>query len=1287
MPCHTRMKLLLRGLLWLFILEYGFMVTSLEPGFLDFDNLPDTNFSCVGKVIGGYYADLETSCQMFHVCTIGQLDEPMDIRFLCLNGTVFDQETRVCERIDEVDCSKSEQFYSLNLELYGNTQPPILEESSETEQPELQTPKKLTTTTTTTTSRPTVSKTPRPSYIITTSKPTTTTLASRSPQPQVQIPQPPKPPQPQPQLHFGSRPSTDIRFNPEEYKISLSSGGPPSVRTNVNVNSNSANTNNGKPISFQTFSDNNKRVIVTTHTTVYKSEKQPLHVVTSANTPAPPTKADDIKLEDYDSELSDSTEDSYSYGYHSQQHQPETLKLSAYQSQTEALPKTYQFRPGFRPSQVLDDSYKPNTYRSVFHPATNNPLKVNYNHRGSSGSGGNGGPTTYRNHYGYFNQGPLKQEKRGPVLPTIPPLTFSSPAPFSLSRHVETKRFIDHRAQQQQQQQLQLQQQQHQQHQQRLQQQQQQQSQQASQQQLVHHHQPPRIVISASASVSDATGRKFNYSLGTIGDTRFFGQAPQSYDDYKEDDVGSDPFYHDVPKIRLKRQVGQPGTQRDTLPSVEEAGEKEAIDVLKFLFNWYNNHEKTPQGSQNSPVKSETITEINDALTPQQDHQSNPQRDYLYEDFDVEPKQQYAGVPQRNEFERPYLSLQLLKPPFESPSIEKQIVTSKDPVVITEKPITTSTTTTTTTTTAPLPHQNYYDYVDDNYEPLTYQEELRRQQAKEAKIQQSQALVDYQHFKESFVQNYPQDKQNNNINIKESDQNYSPPEYVDDNYEPVVYQQGIKEGPTTPDTLTTLKVPFVDNGNHVRENYYYDRYNQVPTTTTATTTSSSTTTTTLKPFVDVYPDYDSYKVVQDKEYPIYSRNQYDFVDKTSTTSTPSTTTSTTTENYQQVLGILGITTRKPQVNQVHHRGKTRFSLKDVADVPDDSVFVRKPLSTTTTTTTTATTSTSTTTTTETPVTFPKTIETTTQHFQYTINENRRTQEMETDDIDDGVVQTTETMLPTVTTERSTAPQQEIDFAKLGESTEAETIPITEYTTENVEKLEDITKNTVGVASITTATVPTTLIENLEVAAITGTPSTLIPESSSSSTSEIPEMETDVTTESISTTPGITTVVTTTSTTTPTTTTLTSTTTTPSPTPYTYPSRNSSKFNSRRRSKSRYRPISSTATTTTTTTDLPSTSTSTSSSATSIIEVIPLNTTDFPSSPSYSTSTIPTTQRKPTLNEEIIGAIKHKMASHDSHDPHKIEFNINAYTANLAYRIKTTPLTLLPSDDNPKRKRP
>ncbi|XP_076633921.1 uncharacterized protein LOC143348038 isoform X2 [Colletes latitarsis] len=120
------MNLALHGfLLQVFVsilnLQHGSLLCSAgEPGYLDFDNLPETNFSCQGKVIGGYYADVEAGCQMFHVCTIGQKDEIMDIKFLCLNGTVFDQETRVCERVDEVDCSKSERFYNLNLELYGN---------------------------------------------------------------------------------------------------------------------------------------------------------------------------------------------------------------------------------------------------------------------------------------------------------------------------------------------------------------------------------------------------------------------------------------------------------------------------------------------------------------------------------------------------------------------------------------------------------------------------------------------------------------------------------------------------------------------------------------------------------------------------------------------------------------------------------------------------------------------------------------------------------------------------------------------------------------------------------------------------------------------------------------------------------------------------------------------------------------------------------------------------------------------------------------------------------------
>lgn len=32
------------------------------------DNMPTTDFTCRDKILGGYYADAQTQCQMFHVC-------------------------------------------------------------------------------------------------------------------------------------------------------------------------------------------------------------------------------------------------------------------------------------------------------------------------------------------------------------------------------------------------------------------------------------------------------------------------------------------------------------------------------------------------------------------------------------------------------------------------------------------------------------------------------------------------------------------------------------------------------------------------------------------------------------------------------------------------------------------------------------------------------------------------------------------------------------------------------------------------------------------------------------------------------------------------------------------------------------------------------------------------------------------------------------------------------------------------------------------------------------------
>ncbi|XP_067125470.1 uncharacterized protein [Centruroides vittatus] len=81
-----------------------------QPPSYSYHNLPKTNFSCIGKSLGGYYADAETDCQMFHICTPGENNSVIDIMFLCGNGTVFDQKKLVCERYGLVDCRESASF-------------------------------------------------------------------------------------------------------------------------------------------------------------------------------------------------------------------------------------------------------------------------------------------------------------------------------------------------------------------------------------------------------------------------------------------------------------------------------------------------------------------------------------------------------------------------------------------------------------------------------------------------------------------------------------------------------------------------------------------------------------------------------------------------------------------------------------------------------------------------------------------------------------------------------------------------------------------------------------------------------------------------------------------------------------------------------------------------------------------------------------------------------------------------------------------------------------------------
>jgi len=87
------------------------------PGRADIDypvlsSVPDTSFSCRSQLTGGYYADVEARCQVFHVC-----HDYRKSSFLCPNGTLFDQQNFVCNWYFNVNCAKSPQFFSLNANI------------------------------------------------------------------------------------------------------------------------------------------------------------------------------------------------------------------------------------------------------------------------------------------------------------------------------------------------------------------------------------------------------------------------------------------------------------------------------------------------------------------------------------------------------------------------------------------------------------------------------------------------------------------------------------------------------------------------------------------------------------------------------------------------------------------------------------------------------------------------------------------------------------------------------------------------------------------------------------------------------------------------------------------------------------------------------------------------------------------------------------------------------------------------------------------------------------------
>ncbi|KAF2363126.1 Chitin binding domain [Trinorchestia longiramus] len=107
------------------------LVAEESPPRYSRDAMPNTSFTCDDKASGGYYADPDADCQMFHVCVRVSEDEIRDHKFLCPNDTIFDQQNFICASWWDTECKKQPTYDDKNELIRSNdpwaTQAPVIE--------------------------------------------------------------------------------------------------------------------------------------------------------------------------------------------------------------------------------------------------------------------------------------------------------------------------------------------------------------------------------------------------------------------------------------------------------------------------------------------------------------------------------------------------------------------------------------------------------------------------------------------------------------------------------------------------------------------------------------------------------------------------------------------------------------------------------------------------------------------------------------------------------------------------------------------------------------------------------------------------------------------------------------------------------------------------------------------------------------------------------------------------------------------------------------------------------
>jgi len=86
------------------VAEVQEILSKAEPGttYPNYAAIPQTNFQCGSKKQPGFYADVDAQCQVFHRCDVNG----NQTSYLCVNSTIFNQVTLVCDYFFNVDCQK-----------------------------------------------------------------------------------------------------------------------------------------------------------------------------------------------------------------------------------------------------------------------------------------------------------------------------------------------------------------------------------------------------------------------------------------------------------------------------------------------------------------------------------------------------------------------------------------------------------------------------------------------------------------------------------------------------------------------------------------------------------------------------------------------------------------------------------------------------------------------------------------------------------------------------------------------------------------------------------------------------------------------------------------------------------------------------------------------------------------------------------------------------------------------------------------------------------------------------